>query len=1214
LGGHTDANSQLEGILVRRQNSFANSIRKLATQAIGRNMAAKPSFECLEARQLMAVDVILEWNDVMLQANANDYAMLAPEQAGQIKTSHAFAIVSGAMYDALNSVENVGDQFSFTAKRGRGADVNAAVAQAAHDTLLSLYPSQKQFLDTALQKTLDRIVDGTAESSGVRIGAEVAFAILAARATDGINSISNPNYSPKNLVGFHNVDPLHPNQGVYGSGASNIDGFVIDDFAGFAVPSLDNGTAAGRASFLQSDAYTQAYDEVKTLGGDGVNSPTSRTAEQTLIGQFWGYDGRPGLGTAPRLYNQIATVIAKQMGTSEAENARLFALINIAMADAGIAAWTSKYDADFWRPILAIREGEQDGNPNTVGDATWTPLGAPASNPRNGDTNFTPNFPAYVSGHATFGAATFETLKSFFSTDKISFSFVSDEFNGTTVDASGAIRPRVERAFDSLTAAKLENAKSRVYLGIEWDFDVEAGLDLGDSIADFVYSNALRPIVSQNSDPWNSPDRRFRHNGFDPEDVNNDGDVNPLDALMLINALNNKDDLSNPEDFMDVNDDRDQSPLDVLLVINRINASQHDSNDRSTTDPNTLPSGSRSYDGTGNNLLHTQWGSTDEQLIRVAPAQYGDGISTPAGADRPSARTISNALSNHVAEATPSDRQMSAYIYVWGQFIDHDLGLTKSATPRESFNISVPSNDAEFDPTGSGNQTIPMTRSIYDTTTGTSTANPRQQISQVTAWIDGSMVYGSDAFRAATLRTFVGGKMKSQSTAVGELLPLNSDGLTMANDAHRVPDSQLFAAGDIRANENIELTAMQVLFVREHNRIAVKLAAEQPQLTDEQLYQKARELVIAELQAITYNQWLPALIGTNALSAYHGYNPAVNPGIANEFSTAAYRLHSSINDDVEFFDNAGRPISFNFINDSGQKVAVDGKVSLTEAFFNPTLFKQTGVEGILKYAASTRAEEIDTQVVGSLRNFLFGAPGQGGLDLASLNIQRGRDHGLADYNSIRAAYGLPRVSSFAQITSDVELQEKLATLYGTVDNIDAWVGLLAEDHARGASVSTTSQRIIADQFQRVRDGDRFWYERVFSGRQLAELQRTTLEDVIERNTGVTSLQENVFFFRAELSGQVYYDLNGNSQMDRREKYASRITVELLNDSGEVIGQAVTDRFGRYFLNNIPETGDFRVRVIAPAGMEVTTASELDAHIISGDVRLPNLNFGLRAVT
>src|SRR5262249_10516491 len=191
----------------------------------------------------------------------------------------------------------------------------------------------------------------------------------------------------------------------------------------------------------------------------------------------------------------------------------------------------------------------------------------------------------------------------------------------------------------------------------------------------------------------------------------------------------------------------------------------------------------------------------------------------------------------------------------------------------------------------------------------------------------------------------------------------------------------------------------------------------------------ARATVIAEIQAITYNEWLPALLGTGALKPYRGYDPNVNPGIANEFSTAAFRLHTTINDDVEFFDDDGRPITFTYY-DQGQTVTVDGEVALSEAFSNPTLFEQTGVDGMLKYAASTHAERLDNQVVDSLRNFLFGQPGQGGLDLASLNIQRGRDHGLADYNSVRAAYGLPRVTSFAQITSDATLQQKLKDLYG----------------------------------------------------------------------------------------------------------------------------------------------------------------------------------------
>src|SRR5262249_18829601 len=160
-------------------------------------------------------------------------------------------------------------------------------------------------------------------------------------------------------------------------------------------------------------------------------------------------------------------------------------------------------------------------------------------------------------------------------------------------------------------------------------------------------------------------------------------------------------------------------------------------------------------------------------------------------------------------------------------------------------------------------------------------------------------------------------------------------------------------------------------------------------------------------------EWLPALLGPNALDPYTGYNPRVNPDIATEFSTAAFRLHSTINDDVEFFDNNGRPITFTYVDEHGRTITVDGEVSLADAFFTPTLFGQTGVNGMLKYAASTHAEAMDNQLVGSLRNFLFGQPGQGGLDLASLNIQRGRDHGLADYNTTRAAYGLPRVTSFS---------------------------------------------------------------------------------------------------------------------------------------------------------------------------------------------------------
>jgi peroxidase len=591
--------------------------------------------------------------------------------------------------------------------------------------------------------------------------------------------------------------------------------------------------------------------------------------------------------------------------------------------------------------------------------------------------------------------------------------------------------------------------------------------------------------------------------------------------------------------------------------------------------------GFRAIDGTGNNVNHSAWGSAGVDLIRKAPAAYADGFSTPAGADRPGAREVSNAIVAH-PEETSSDRQMSAYIYIWGQFLDHDLDLTQAPDGGgEPFNVPVPAGDPYFDPGNTGTVEIGLTRSRYDPNTGTGPGDPRQQVNQITAWVDGSMVYGSDPATANSLRTFAGGKLLTTGNG---LLPTDAAGF--------------FLAGDVRVNENVELTSIQTLFAREHNRLADQIARNNPALTDEQVYQRARARVGAEIQAITYKQWLPALLGPNTLPAYAGYKSAVNPGIANEFSTAGFRLgHSLINDDVEFFDNDGR--------------ATRDEVALRDAFNNPDLVRQEGIDGILKYGASTQSEELDNQIVDSLRNFLFGQPGQGGFDLASLNIQRGRDHGLADYNSTRAAYGLPRVTGFAQISSDPAVQQSLQSLYGTVDNIDLWVGALAENHVAGGSVGPLVRRIVVDQFARLRDGDRFWYQRAFSGAVLTALENTTLADVIRRNTTVTNIQNNVFFMKAEVRGQVFFDRDGNGHQDRGETALAGVSVELLNDEGVVIASTRTDSSGRYRFTQFRETGDYQVRVVVSDRLQVTPASPQDVLISRGDVSVGGLDFGLR---
>lgn len=588
-------------------------------------------------------------------------------------------------------------------------------------------------------------------------------------------------------------------------------------------------------------------------------------------------------------------------------------------------------------------------------------------------------------------------------------------------------------------------------------------------------------------------------------------------------------------------------------------------------------------DGTGNNLANPEWGSAGENLIRLATAEYADAISEVGGEDRPSAREISNTVSDSGGTDVISDRMMSAMIYAWGQFIDHDITLTQSGTT-EVTSIAVPAGDPSFDPFNTGTATIDTMRSAFDSATGTSTSNPREQVNQISAFLDGSMVYGSNDATAAALRTFFGGMLK---TSAGNMLPINNvetfpDGtLEMDNANPFVASDELFAAGDSRANENVELTALQTLFVREHNYQARKIAAGNPDLSDEEIYQQARSRVIAEIQAITYNEWLPSLLGKGAIDSYTGYDASVNPGISNEFATAAFRFgHSLLGDDIEFLDNNG--------------LEVHERVALSEAFFNPDLISETGIDSILKYLTSDPSSEVDTQVVESVRNFLFGPPGAGGLDLASLNIQRGRDHGLADYNTVRESIGLPRVTSFAEITSDRELQTKLEALYTTVDDIDLWVGGLAEDHVAGSSVGETFQTIIVDQFERLRDGDRFWYQNQFSGAELKQLRNTSLSDIIERNTELTSIQGNAFFFKAGISGTIT-TVTERSGSRRATQPLSNANVQLMHaDDGTVVATTISDRQGHYEFDVADglRTGVYQVAVVNKEGKIVMSSGEI----------------------
>jgi hypothetical protein len=599
----------------------------------------------------------------------------------------------------------------------------------------------------------------------------------------------------------------------------------------------------------------------------------------------------------------------------------------------------------------------------------------------------------------------------------------------------------------------------------------------------------------------------------------------------------------------------------------------------------------QSIDGTGNNLANPAWGSTSVALLRLSAAGYGDGLSTPAGVTRPSARAISNAVAAHPADDVLSETHLSAFAYLWGQFIDHDMDLTTSASPREALNVSIPIGDASFDPNSTGTQIIPLSRSKYVT----DATSVRQQVNDITAFLDGSMIYGSDATRAAALREMSGGRLR---TSAGNMLPYNTTGLANANDTHQFADSELFLAGDVRANENSELTALQTLFVREHNRLSGVIAASHPTWNDERLYQAARRLVIAEVQNITYNEYLPALLGRNALPAYRGYKPGVNAGISTEFSTAAFRLgHSMLANDVEFITNDGEEFM--------------PEMELADVFFNPDVIETSGVDPILKYVASSNSEEIDSYVVDSLRNFLFGQPGQGGLDLAALNIQRGRDHGLASYNDTRVALGLSRLTSFDQISSDAQTVGNLKSVYASVDDVDLWVGGLAEDHVAGSNLGPTFQKILVDQFTRLRDGDRFWFERALSNTDLQMVRGMTLANIVKANTDLTNLQSNVFVFDVSVSGQVFRDANGNGRRDNGEIGASGVTIQLIDEAGAVADAAVTRGDGTYRFTGV-QLGDYTVQPLVLSGVKLVGAQSVPIDVTRGQ-NFTNVNFATAIV-
>jgi hypothetical protein len=447
----------------------------------------------------MSADPVIFWNQVALQAAVTDHGIGAPGlQFGPTRTSRALAIVSGAVYDAVNSIDPQYNPYLIQLPAPRDASINAAVAEAAYTTLVNLYPYQKSFFQTELAASLKGI-SLVPMLEGLVIGGVIGETYNVARANDG-SQIDAPGHQPPftygQLPGQWRADPLHPNATPLTPDWGQVTPFVVRSATQFGAPPPPS---------ITSQAYAMAYEQVKAIGSVDAEATGARTANETNIGFFWGYDAQPGMCAPVRFYNQIVEDVAQQAGNTVEQNARLFAMANFAMADAAITCWNDKYRYDLWRPVTAIRENDPgtgptglgSGNPFLVGqgDPTWTPLGAPADN-GNG-TNFTPPFPSYTSGHATIGAATFKVLEDFYGSDTIpnggKITIISDEFNTITIDQNGNPRPLLPRTYNSFSQMAGENAQSRVYLGIHWEFDAVQGIRSGDGIGDYVFTHALLP-------------------------------------------------------------------------------------------------------------------------------------------------------------------------------------------------------------------------------------------------------------------------------------------------------------------------------------------------------------------------------------------------------------------------------------------------------------------------------------------------------------------------------------------------------------------------------------------------------------------------------------------------------------------------------------------------------------------------------------------------
>lgn len=506
----------------------------------------------------------------------------------------------------------------------------------------------------------------------------------------------------------------------------------------------------------------------------------------------------------------------------------------------------------------------------------------------------------------------------------------------------------------------------------------------------------------------------------------------------------------------------------------------------------------RTLDGTctndgrrGGNKLWGSAGTAHFSYIR------GTSSAKPVRTHLPSARLISNVVASQ-ADPIPNRRGITEFFVFFGEFLDHNIIATE-ITENDHFDIEIPKDDPLRN-----NFTNGLLRFTRAKRVGVIGEDAERAMNTISSAIDLSTVYSSDENRNGELRTFSGGKLR---TSTGDFMPFNTPNL------HNEPSdsADFFLAGDIRANDHPVLTSLHVIFLREHNYLCDLIAEKSPDLDDEEIYQTARKINIGQMQKIVYEEFYPAITGRE-LPRYRGYRAHVNVGTSDIFSTAAYRI--------------GHTLVGNNVQRRGPGLSPLPSLDFTQMFFRPAqTFLRNGMETFLRGAIDTTAQEVDTLVSNSLRNFLFGNVPEFKtmVDLIALNLQRGRDNALPGYNKVRDIFGLRPVESFSEITTSLTVQNQLSTLYRSPEDIDPWIGLMAEDHVFGASMGPTVLSIWKAEFTRLRDGDRFFYlnPQTFSRRFMKQYpmvrdivtkRKETMKELILRHTDVTA---------SEISGNIF---------------------------------------------------------------------------------------------